>query len=246
MKNCFVIFAVLLALVLVDKSFASEMSLSKNFDSKSINEVEIRVESGDLRILGGHEETSTVDIGLSNGSKTCETRAEVMDRKLVIEVKNRSWLKTCKAKIAVKIPRRVELEVFTGAGRSWIKSIEGDLSIHTGSGDVKVHDSLIDDFEAKTGSGDISVSRVQGDVDILCGSGQVEVFYDDQAKKAEVEVKTGSGDLKLHLPSKASTEIRYKSFAGKLVNDFPTKKDGDFEVNYSSGSGSLSILKSRS
>lgn len=116
---------------------------------------------------------------------------------------------------------RGDVEIATGSGHIAVRSISGDLTATAGSGDIVI-ERVGSDVEARTGSGDIRVDSSIGPRAIWrfrTGSGDVHLslpegaefrlvaetnfgevhsdFPDHPDAPAAIEVKTGSGDIRV-------------------------------------------------
>ena len=128
---------------------------------------------------------------------------------------------------------RVTLE--SGSGDVRLSHIEGEMSVHTGSGDV-VADDVSGPFTGEAGSGDIRLHDRSGDVRIHTGSGNIEAHDLSGGLRAEAgsgdvsadgkiggdwELRTGSGNVNLRLPSDAAFDVEARTSSGSLHIDSP-------------------------
>ena len=126
----------------------------------------------------------------------------------------------CSVDLSLEVPRNVALTVRTGAGDVWLENARGDISIRTGSGDIRGRGLAGVNFSAETGSGDVRfqlatavrvhLRTASGDValsvpggayrlEVSTGSGdrEVEGVSNDPSASGAIDVATGSGDLKI-------------------------------------------------
>lgn len=126
----------------------------------------------------------------------------------------------CSVDLTLDVPRHLALTLRTGAGDVWLENAGGDISIRTGSGDIRGLGLAGVNFSAETGSGDVRCElapalRVHlrtesGDValsvpsgayrlQVSTGSGdqELEGVSNDPSADGEIQVTTGAGDLKL-------------------------------------------------
>jgi DUF4097 and DUF4098 domain-containing protein YvlB len=143
------------------------------------------------------------------------------------------------------------VEARTGSGDIEIAQAAGDVQAATGSGDIDV-DRAGGNLVATTGSGDIHASAVGGALKARTGSGNVEVT---QVDRAEVEVRTGSGDVAVGLDSNAAFNLSARTGSGSIKTTHPLTVTGEVSrrrlqgavrggganVSITTGSGSILI-----
>jgi len=126
---------------------------------------------------------------------------------------------------------RGAVEVNTGGGDVHVLRAEGDVSVNTGGGSIHV-DHLKGSVSANTGGGDVEMNGVQGGIDASTGGGDVtaELTLADFSIRHKVDIKTGSGDIRLTLPEKipatVQATINIKDRRGEdfqISSDFPLK-----------------------
>lgn len=87
----------------------------------------------------------------------------------------------------------------TGSGDVDVVALDGAGAVHTGSGDVRIG-AVSDDLAARTGSGDLTVrDAAAGQLELTTGSGQLRVGI-HSGVLAEVDVSSGSGNARSELP----------------------------------------------
>ncbi len=150
-----------------------------------------------------------------------------------------------------------EAEVRTGSGDVIAERIGGDLSVTTGSGDVGVRE-VRGDTEIRTGSGDIRATEVDGDLTITTGSGDLglnEVGGDIEVRTGSGDIavdsvlgdgktwrlRTGSGDVRLALPSEARFRLEAETDFGEVHSDFPSSPEAAAAVEVKTGGGDIEI-----
>jgi DUF4097 and DUF4098 domain-containing protein YvlB len=149
------------------------------------------------------------------------------------------------------VPANTQITSQTGSGDQTIGSVSGAVRAQTGSGDIGI-ERIGGKLDAQTGSGDIRVSAVAGAVRAQTGSGDVEVA---QISKADVAVHTGSGDVRLTLPTDAAFTLTARTGSGSIDTLHPlqvqgeqrrnrvqgTVRGGGNRVDVATGSGSIRI-----
>jgi len=126
----------------------------------------------------------------------------------------------CSVDLSLEVPRVLALTLRTGAGDVRLEDARGEISIHSGSGDVRGLGLAGVNFSAETGSGDVRLELApalsvhlrteSGDValsvpggayrlGVSTGSGdrEFEGVSNDPNASGAIDVTTGAGDLKI-------------------------------------------------
>ncbi len=91
------------------------------------------------------------------------------------------------------------LRARTGSGGVDVIALDGAGTVHTGSGDIRIG-AVSDDLQARTGSGDLTVSdATAGQLELTTGSGQLRVGI-HTGVLAEIDMSSGSGQARSELP----------------------------------------------
>lgn len=91
------------------------------------------------------------------------------------------------------------LHARTGSGDVDVIALDGAGTVHTGSGDVRIG-AVSDDLAARTGSGDLTIGdAAAGQLELTTGSGQLRVGI-HPGVLAEIDVSSGSGQARSELP----------------------------------------------
>jgi DUF4097 and DUF4098 domain-containing protein YvlB len=149
------------------------------------------------------------------------------------------------------VPASTQIASQTGSGDQRIGRVNGTVRAQTGSGDIDIEGAGAG-LDAHTGSGDIQVNAVGGPIRAQTGSGDVEVA---QIQKADVDVRTGSGDVRLTLPADAAFTLSARTGSGSIDSTHPvqgesrrrrnrldgTVRGGANRVEITTGSGSIVI-----
>jgi DUF4097 and DUF4098 domain-containing protein YvlB len=120
-----------------------------------------------------------------------------------------------------------DLSIKTGSGDVRVEAC-GNAKVGTGSGDVSL--ARVDAAQVKTGSGDVSVDAATGDLTLSTGSGDVRVGESD----AEVSVATASGSVDVGTSSGA---LGVKTASG----DVSVRRAFAGEVDAKTASGRVSV-----
>lgn len=100
---------------------------------------------------------------------------------------------TLYADLRVIVPAEGAVELRNVVGPIDGGDLAGDLTLDTGTGDVKVT-SFSGDLTVDTGSGDVEIGRAEGTVNVDTGSGDVHL---GEVNGERVLVDTGSGDVEV-------------------------------------------------
>ena len=95
------------------------------------------------------------------------------------------------ADLTVTVPKGAQVKVVNTVGGMRGDNLSGDLSLDTGSGNVKL-DGVAGTLNVDTGSGEIELSRIAGDTSADTGSGDVTI---DDIAAEKLKIDTGSGDV---------------------------------------------------
>ncbi|MDQ6831101.1 MAG: DUF4097 domain-containing protein [Gemmatimonadota bacterium] len=110
--------------------------------------------------------------------------------------------------LEVRIPAGMRVSAGSVSGNVHVTGAEGDLRVHSVSGDVQVESSRATSFVASSVSGDVSVKATS-----LTGSGRLSA-------------KSVSGNITLELPKDFAADVRMTTVSGDLQSDFPMTLEG--------------------
>jgi DUF4097 and DUF4098 domain-containing protein YvlB len=175
-----------------------------------------RVEVRATKVRGSRGSVSDVafDVDESRGGITICT---LYDRQRSCSDRNRSSRSTSvRVEYTVLIPRDIRVDVSTGSGEI----------------DVERAGSAV---TAATGRGRVFVSTERGPVNVSSGSGDVDIRIQSASADADVAVVTGSGLIRVSLPSDFNGEIDAQSENGTLRSDFDITIFGRIEARHVRG-----------
>jgi DUF4097 and DUF4098 domain-containing protein YvlB len=149
------------------------------------------------------------------------------------------------------VPADTRINSRTGSGDQMIGSVTAGVRAQTGSGDIAI-ERIGGGLHAQTGSGDIRVEAVGGAIRAQTGSGSVDLT---QVTNADVEVRTGSGDVNVRLSNDAAFQLSAHTGSGSIETSHPIDiegkrrrnrlegivRGGGHRVAISTGSGSIRI-----
>lgn len=113
----------------------------------------------------------------------------------------------------------------TGNGRVHVTGTEGTVRVSTGNGDVDVRDSR-SQVRVTTGNGRVTVGTMEGPVEARTGNGDIEVSMSKLKGNPDMEFHTGSGNVRVTLPSGFGAELDASTGNGEISSDFDLKVQG--------------------
>lgn len=121
----------------------------------------------------------------------------------------------------IQVPADMKLAVENQVGRIVAREVQADLSLDTGSGEIKVGGGQ-GELSADTGSGDVVVGQHQGRVAADTGSGDVII----EDLQGDLAADTGSGDVLVRgahsarlVADTGSGDVTLENVTGELVVD---------------------------
>ncbi|CAN5413958.1 hypothetical protein BH09GEM1_BH09GEM1_35570 [soil metagenome] len=185
-----------------------------------------------------------------------------------------NWRNDLSVAMTVLLPRGAQLKVATGNGEVSIENVSGDVQASTGNGRVRVAGTEgtvrvstgngdVDVRGAKssvrvsTGNGRVNVVTADGPVEVHTGNGDIDVAMSALKAKDDMTFSTGSGSVRVTLPSGYNGELDASTGNGELRSDFDLKIQGRVDPRHvratigeggprlklSTGNGRLAILK---
>lgn len=200
--------------------------------------------AGDIVLVGTDNPKVKVSYKKKKWDEKCKIDFKQTKELLKVEVTtNKSWFSTsgCEVDFSVELPRKMVLEIATGAGDASVKDVVGNLSFKTGSGDLSVDTGTVENINCKLGSGDVVLKGSFKVVDIRTGSGDLMASYSKVQKMSSLDVRTGSGDTMISVPSKTITNVDFKSGVGQLSDKTKHGDQADLKINVRTGSGDLEV-----
>lgn len=131
----------------------------------------------------------------------------------------------------VTVPANTQINAQTGSGDQTIGRVNRAVRAQTGSGDIHI-EGAGGALDAHTGSGDIQAAAIAGAIKAQTGSGDIDVV---QIAKADVQVRTGSGDVTLSLPADAAFNLSARTGSGSIDTTQPLQVQGTRRRNHVDG-----------
>jgi hypothetical protein len=160
---------------------------------------------------------------------------------------------------AVSVERVVgEVNASTGNGRVSVLNIDGAVRVATGNGDVEVRDAK-GAVRVTTGNGRVTVSTAQGPVEARSGNGDIDVRMTALRPSEDMTFSTGSGNVRVTLPTDYNGELDASTGNGSISSDFDLKIEGRMSprrvratigsggarLRLATGNGGLELRKAR-
>ena len=118
-----------------------------------------------------------------------------------------------------------EVNAATGNGRVNVVNTDGAVRVSTGNGDVEVRE-VKGAVRVSTGNGRVTVSTAQGPVEARSGNGDIDVRMTAFRPSEDMTFSTGSGDVRVTLPTDYSGELDATTGNGTISSDFDLKLEG--------------------
>src|SRR5215510_2562073 len=125
----------------------------------------------------------------------------------------------------VLLPRTARLRVGTGNGAIAIERAGSEVSAATANGPVNV----------STGNGRVFVRTARGGVGASTGNGDVDVSIGALPVEADMKFSTGSGSIRIALPSEFNGRIDATTGNGSLRSDFDIAVVGRLDAHHVRG-----------
>jgi hypothetical protein len=176
----------------------------------------IRDVAFDVRETGSNVEICT----LYDGQTSCRDRQGNHDVRVRVEY-------------TVSIPRTLRVRAMTGNGDIIVERAGADVTAATGNGSVHVGETA-GRVNVSTGNGDIQVDGANGPVSASTGTGRVSVV----TSRGAVTASTGTGDVDVRVKSgPIDGDMRFISGTGSIRVTLPSDFNG--RIDATSGSGTL-------
>lgn len=203
-------------------------------------QLEVKLAAGDVRVVTGDGEQSTVT--LEGPQKLLDvTTVELRGDRLVIEQRRKSLLGLFTSsgdslRVEVRVPHRSTVEIATASVEATLEGTFGGLAMKAASGNVVVTGEIEGDVEIKTTSGDARLARVAGDLSVQTVSGNVTAQSVEgsvtvksvsghvrigSVREGRVNVQNVSGDVELGIAAGTNIDVDAGSASGELNSELP-------------------------
>ncbi len=125
----------------------------------------------------------------------------------------------------VRVPAGLRLRIGTVSGDVFAERLEGDLELHSVSGDVRLNGGRGASVNLETVSGDVDLLDVTSkEVSGHTISGEI-VFRGPVQDGGSYDFSTTSGDISATLPGQPSATLSAATFSGSFSSDLPVNQD---------------------
>jgi Putative adhesin len=118
-----------------------------------------------------------------------------------------------------------EVSASTGNGRVNVLNTDGAVRVSTGNGDVVVREAK-GAVRVSTGNGRVNVTTSQGPVEARSGNGDIDVRMAAVRPSEDMTFSTGSGDVRVTLPTGYNGELDASTGNGSIASEFDLKLEG--------------------
>lgn len=108
-----------------------------------------------------------------------------------------------------------DVDLRTGSGRASVGPVAGRTQVKTGSGTMSLA-ALAGPGQIRAGSGDLRLGVVRADLFVKSGSGDLVI---DDAEAGQLELTTGSGNLRVGVHAGAAAELDLSSGSGRVRSE---------------------------
>jgi hypothetical protein len=144
---------------------------------------------------------------------------------------DRGWRRSVTVAITVLIPRGAQVKVSTGNGAVSVERVGGEVQASTGNGRVDVNGTE-GGVRVSTGNGDVTVSGAKGAVRVSTGNGRVNVT----TAEGPVEARSGNGDIDVSMTQlKAADDMTFSTGSGSVRVTLPSGYNGELEATTGNG-----------
>jgi hypothetical protein len=228
-------------------------------------DLQIRMSSGSVTVLGAPTQTATVTIeGDGPGSRSeqtvAETRVEFDQGALsVIAPQHSRWGRDVSLDITVKIPEGSSCQARTASADVRCTGPLGAIEIHTASGDVSaeqvsglaravtasgdVHIGEAAEVNAESASGDVRITRATGPVTVRTASGDVDIA---ETSGGRAEVTSASGDISVAVTPGIGVYLDLSTLSGTVSSELEPAEEGsgaELTVHCRTLSGDVRVIR---
>jgi hypothetical protein len=133
----------------------------------------------------------------------------------------------------VLLPPSARLRVATGNGAIAIERAGSEVSAATGNGEINIGQTT-GRVDASTGNGDVQVAGANGPVNVSTGNGRVYV----QTARGSVDASTGNGDVEVSIRSlPIDGDMKFSTGSGGIRIALPSEFNGRLDAT--TGNGTL-------
>jgi len=182
----------LLAAACGSSSETTEIEITDSFEAGVI-----RIDSGDVVVLGNDDGITTIEATLSYSGTAPEVTAEVVDGGLVVG-HTCAGGDECSVDYNISLPESTALVVEVGEGKLTVSNIRAELSATTGAGELFLNTIEGPAIVAQSGDGFVFGTQMKTpQATFTAAEGDIDVSFDDVIE--ELLVATEKGDITVQL-----------------------------------------------
>ena len=219
-------------------------TVSREFDAAGLNSLSVINTSGDINISVSNSGKALVIANKIRFPEGCNLEMERSGGELSVETKAGWSGGSCRVHFDIKIPEAVSVDLKNGSGDVDVGGTNGPIDFKLGSGDIKIK-GQVTDLDGSNGSGNVNVSGLVGSVNLKMGSGDIKLEYPSPPDRGNVKIKNGSGDTTIIFPEGSVILTDLTTGSGRIFNEIGDTAGAPFRVTVQSGSGKLSVRKSK-
>ena len=234
--------SIVIAIVLLTGAVgASAKDYTLQVDANEVNQVDIDVNAGDVRLVGSTDDQVSVQVHEIDVTENCQVSVE--HRGSTVELKahiDRHRLSEhCELDVEIRLPASVPINLALGAGDVDLDDLGSALRASVGAGSVEGRTSG-DQVILSTGAGDIEIAGLVSTVRARTGAGNIELNF-DEAPRGTVHANTGVGDVEVILPSTSKIDARTSTGLGSISQEFDSSAAATTVIDASTGIGDVRV-----
>lgn len=244
---------------------------SKTYQVSGRPDLHVTTNDGDVNIVSSDQNQVVARVTTSGNYRIGQDDVHIDETQngnhIEITVKRRNWhtfFSRGSIRVAITVPRELDLNVRTGDGNVDLKPVSGHIKIDTGDGNVTA-DGAHGDMHLHSGDGHVVGTNLDGSLDVNTGDGRINIRgrFDvlnlktgDGSIEAEAAsgskvgsswtLHTGDGHINLRVPADFSADLDAHTGDGHITLDFPVAVSGSLSRSsihgkLNNGGGTLNI-----
>lgn len=192
-----------------------------------------RVEISAVKRLRGRTRASDIGFDVRETGNQVEVCALFGDQESCSDRGGRNSDIRASVEFTVLLPRTARLRVGTGNGAIAIERAGSEVSASTGNGEINIGETT-GSVTASTGNGDVRVAGANGPVNVSTGNGRVDV----RTARGAVGASTGNGDVDVRIGAlPIDGDMKFSTGSGGIRIALPSEFNG--RIDATTGNGSL-------
>jgi len=191
-------------LQVVSRLAHAESTIELTYAAGDVTSVDIRVDSGRIRVVASPNDTVRVTARISDGLTATGNSQDLDGGRLVLRG-DCNWLLSsfCSVQYTVEVPAGVSVHARTHNDDVVLTGIDGDVDARSSNGDVRVEGGRPGSLRIGSSNGDVRAIDVgAAQVDASSSNGNVQVTLDDAPDT--VRATSSNGDVDVVVPEDRS------------------------------------------